>query len=358
MINSKKLPVALDAMGSDNGPRVLVEGAAIAAKEFNISTVLLGPVDEINSIIDSLGVSKLPLQVKNATEVIQMNDPAAKAVRTKKNSSLVLGYQLLKEGEASAILSAGNSGAMMAAGSIISGLAPGIERPAIASIIPVLGSENPNIILDTGANVSCRARNLVQFGVMGSIYYSNLFGVESPRVGLLSNGSESSKGTDTIRTAAQRFRELGDINYVGFVEGNNVSSTEVDVIVCDGFAGNVLLKSSEGVADLIHKQFLLEAKKRFLSKVALSFLTKTCERVCEQKYDSSTYGGSPLLGLKDLAFVLHGTSDSRAVKNAIKTADVFARSGMTQKVSQQIITLDEAFPVDGNTVQNLILNDS
>lgn len=337
----KTLPIALDAMGSDKGPEVMVEGAVQAAKEFDASSILVGPKEQLHAMLDSLGAKNLPVYIRHASQVIEMGDSPARAVRRKSDSSLAVAYQLLKSNEVSAMLSAGNSGAMMAAGRMICGLVPGIERPAIATIMPVPGDGKPNVILDTGANVDCHAQNLVQFGVMGSIYYNSLFDVDFPRVGLLSNGSEKSKGTDVIRAAAGTLSQLSSINYIGFVEGRDATTDSVDVIVCDGFVGNVLLKASEGVVRLVYEQLMIEAKSGILGKIGLGFLKNALKRVFAQKFDYSAYGGSPLLGLTHLAFVLHGSSDVRAVKNAIRTAHSFASSGMTQKITQEMISLDE-----------------
>jgi len=342
----KVLPVALDAMGSDKGPKVIVEGALQAAKDLDLSSILVGPKDELESLFDSFGVSKasnkeLPIYIHHASQVIEMGDSPARAVRRKSDSSLAVAYNLLEQQKVSAMLSAGNSGAMMAAGRMICGLVPGIERPAIATIMPVPGDGRPNVILDTGANVDCHAQNLVQFAVMGSIYYNSLFGEDFPRVGLLSNGSEKSKGTDIIRAAASTLSQLGSINYIGFVEGRDATVDKVDVIVCDGFVGNVLLKASEGVVRLVYEQLMIEANSGLLGKIGLGFLKGALKRVFAQKFDYSAYGGSPLLGLNNLAFVLHGSSDARAVKNAVRTAHAFASCGMTQKITQEMIRLDE-----------------
>ncbi len=334
-------PIAVDTMGGDHGFEVQVEGAVEAYEEVGARSVLVGPKDDLLAKLRSLGAGDKPISIEHAPDVISMDASPARAVRRKPDSSLCVAYRLVNDGKASAVLSAGNSGAMMVAGSMLCGLLPGIERPAIATLLPVAGSDQPNVILDSGANVDCHAQNLVQFAVMGSIYHSSLFDSQSPRVALLSNGSEASKGTDVIRAASMALGELESINYVGYVEGRDCTTDAADVIVCDGFVGNVLLKASEGCARLVAEQIKHEAKKRFFSRIGLRLSRAVLREVFINKFDYTAYGGAPLLGLKQLAIVLHGSSDARAVKNAIKLADSFAQQGMTQNISAAISRLEE-----------------
>lgn len=335
------LPVAVDAMGSDLGPKVMVEGAIQANKEIGASSILVGPKEELTSILNSFGAQDLPIYIRHAPQVIEMDDSPVRAVRRKPDSSLCVAYDLLNRSEVSAMLSAGNSGAMMAAGKMLCGLVPGIERPAIATILPVPGEGRPNVVLDSGANVDCHAQNLVQFAIMGSIYYSSLFGVSSPRVGLLSNGSEPSKGTDIVRAAALTLSQLDSINYIGFVEGRDATIDKVDVVVCDGFVGNVLLKATEGAVRLVYEQLKHEAKRGILRKLGIGLFRGALKEVFTNKFDYTSYGGAPLLGLNKLAFVLHGSSDARAVKSAISLAHTFATNGMTQKIIQELTSLED-----------------
>lgn len=337
-------------MGGDHGFEVQVEGAVQACQEFGARSILVGPEGELRAKIDALGAANLPLQVWHAPDVITMDDTPAKAVRRKPNSSLCVAYNLVNDGHASSILSAGNSGAMMAAGSMICGLLPGIERPAIATLIPAVGDGKPNVILDTGANVGCHAHNLVQFAVMGSIYYSSLLDEKRPRVALLSNGTEPSKGTDVIRAASMLLSQMEIVNYVGYVEGRDVASSTADVIVCDGFVGNVLLKSLEGCVALCWKQIVHETRKGFFRRIGL-FLSKEVYRaVFKEQFDYTAHGGAPLLGLRKLAVVLHGSSGSRAVKNAIRVASAFTRVRMTEKITAAITQLEEQMPEFGSDV--------
>lgn len=334
-------PVAVDAMGGDLGLPVQVEGAVQACKEFGTSSILVGPEDDLRQCLERLGASRLPITIKHAPEVITMDDSPARAVRRKQDSSLCVAYSLVEDGEASAILSSGNSGAMMAAGSMICGLLPGIERPAIATLIPVAGNGRPNVILDSGANVDCHAHNLVQFAVMGAIYYTSLFEAERPRVALLSNGTEQSKGTDVIRAASMILSQVRSLNYVGFVEGRDATTNKADVIVCDGFVGNVLLKASEGCVRLIYDQLQHEARRGLWRKMGLALSRSVLREVFIQKFDYSAHGGAPLLGLTKLAIVLHGSSDARAVKNAIRLAHSFVGRRMTEKIAAALTQLDE-----------------
>jgi glycerol-3-phosphate acyltransferase PlsX len=339
--SSDILPIAVDTMGGDRGFEVQVEGAIEAYLEVGASSILVGPKEDLSAKLKSLGGGDKPITVVDAPDVITMDASPARAVRRKPNSSLCVAYRLVNEGKASAVLSAGNSGAMMVAGSMLCGLLPGIERPAIATLLPVAGSDQPNVILDSGANVDCHAQNLVQFAVMGSIYHSSLFDSKEPRVALLSNGSEASKGTDIIRAASMALSTLKSVNYVGYVEGRDATTNAADVIVCDGFVGNVLLKASEGCARLVAEQIKHEAKKRFFSRIGLRLSRAVLREVFINKFDYTAYGGAPLLGLKKLAIVLHGSSDGRAVKNAIKLADSFAQQGMTQRISKAMTRLEE-----------------
>lgn len=339
-----ELPVAVDAMGGDHGPSVQVQGVLEAYKEFGARSILVGPEQELKQIIASLGGQNHGVEVVDAPEVITMEESPAKAVRRKPNSSLCVAYSLVQSGRASAILSSGNSGAMMAAGRFICGLLPGIERPAIATLIPVAGNGRPNVILDSGANVDCHAQNLVQFAVMGAIYYTSLFDEPQPKVALLSNGTESSKGTDIIRAASLILARLDWINYVGYVEGRDVTAERANVIACDGFVGNVLLKSMEGCVRLIYQQLRHEGSKGMLRRLGLGLSRGMLRDVFAHKFDYTAYGGAPLLGLRHLAVVLHGSSDSRAVKNAVRLAHSFSVSGMTERIRSALMQLDEGMP--------------
>lgn len=336
-----QLPIAVDAMGGDKGLEVVVEGAVAAHLEFGVRSILVGPKETLKARLSALGASQLPIEIFHASETIEMGESPTRAVRKKPDSSLCVAYQLVQTGRASAVISAGNSGAMMAAGRIICGLLSGIERPAIATLIPVAGEGTPNVILDAGANVDCNAHNLVQFAIMGSRYSKALFGKVSPTVGLLSNGTEPSKGTDVLRAAALELSKLKQVNYIGYVEGRDIPTDKADVIVCDGFVGNVVLKALEGSVRLIFNQLLHEGKKGLFRKFGLGLSRGLYKEVFLEKFDYSAHGGAPLLGLCKLALVLHGASDVRAVKNAIRVADSFAQKQMVEKLAAELSQLEE-----------------
>lgn len=340
-----QLPVAVDAMGGDHGLAVQVEGALQAWREYGIKSLLVGPENDLRARLSALGGIDSPLEIIDAPEVVTMDESPVRAVRKKPNSSLCVAYEQVQQGRASSIISAGHSGAMMAAGRLLCGLLPGIERPAIATLIPVAGDGQPNVVLDSGANIDSHAQNLVQFAIMGSIYHTSLFGKKDPRVALLSNGTEPSKGTDIIRTASAIMSGLSVINYIGYVEARDVPKQVADVIVCDGFVGNVLLKAMEGCVRLIYDQLRHEARRSVFNWFGMALSRRLYKQVFLEKFDYTAYGGAPLLGLNQLALVLHGSSDARAVKNAIRVADNFARLEMIERIRKTLSQLEDSMPL-------------
>ncbi len=336
-----ELPISVDTTGGDNGIDVQVEGALAAFREFGVRSILVGPEESLRAKLKGLGGLNTPIEIVHAPETISMDDSPTKAVRRKPNSSLCVAYNLVNTGRAAAVISAGNSGAMMAAGRLISGLLPGIERPAIATLIPAPGGKPPNVILDSGANVDCHARNLVQFAVMGSIYFNSLFNIDRPKVALLSNGSEQSKGTDVIRAASMALAQIDTINYVGYVEGRDIATDKANVIVCDGFVGNVVLKAMEGCVRLVFEEIVHQSKKGLVRKLGLGLSKGMYREIFAERFDYTTHGGAPLLGLRKLALVLHGSSDARAVKNAVRVADTFSRIRMTEKITLELTHLED-----------------
>jgi glycerol-3-phosphate acyltransferase PlsX len=336
------LPVAIDAMGGDHGPAVIVEGAVQAARELELSSVLVGREGEIREQLRRLGAEDDPhLFVSHADEVITMEDSPSTAIRRKRNSSIGRAFELVRDGRASSVLSAGNTGAVMAAGLFVSGALPGIGRPAIASLIPRVGNPNPIVLLDSGANIDCHAHQLVQFALMGNYYARSVLPCDEPRVALLSNGSEASKGNDITRAAAIMLADLPDIRYVGYVEGRDISRDVADVIVCDGFVGNIVLKTMEGAVDLVLdsiKQYV-EASPR--GKFGMWLAKPVIKNLFRSKLDPSFYGGAPLLGLNDIAIICHGSSDSRAIMNAIRVADKFVDEALIARVSQALGALEQ-----------------
>ena len=317
-----QLPVALDVMGGDNAPSMILEGArqAVAA---GIPVILVGRAADVG---DTHGI---PLF--EASQVIAMDDDPAKSVRTMKDSSLVRAAELVRDGKASAFLSAGNTGATMASALLRMGRIKGVARPAIATPIPVIGS-TPTVLLDAGANAECTAEFLVQFAQMGSVYARQRYGIERPRVGLLSIGEEDGKGNSLAKEANAMLRAgaAGDaVNFIGNVEGRDVMSTEVDVVVTDGFTGNVVLKTLEGgmkfFAGKIFEAFLANDETKAAAKVLLPALLPLTEAL-----DPNTYGGAMLLGVDGVAIISHGSSNALAVLNACKVARDMVNGGLVE----------------------------
>jgi len=342
-LKESNIPIAIDAAGGDEPYNAQIEGAVVALKEYGKQSILVGREEAISSKLEALGASGLNLAVRNATEEIGMDESPTRSIRKKPDSSLCVAYQLVKEGDASAVISAGNSGAMMAAGRFIWGLLPGIERPAIASLIPKAGEGDvkPNVILDIGANVDCHAHHLVQFAIMGSIYHETLLESSRPKVALLSNGEELNKGTDVTRAAAQILKEMDYVNFIGYVEGRDIVTDAADVIVCDGFVGNVALKTMEGIARVIGEQLKIEGNRGPFRKLGMLLSKGILKSVFKKKFDYTSYGGCPLLGLPKLSLVLHGSSGVRSVKNAVNVAANFAELGMTKKIADAIGQFEE-----------------
>ena len=324
----EQIIVAVDAMGGDNAPGAEVEGAVAAAREWRISVVLVGDRDRIGDELKKYDTDELPIRVHHASEVVGMHDSASDAVRRKKDSSIRVAFNLVKEGIAHAVVSAGNSGATMAAGMFVLKRIKGIDRPAIATIVPNL--EGESLVLDVGGNVDCKPVHLAQFALMGEVYSRELLGKARPRVGLLSNGEELSKGNDLTREAHQLLKDA-PFDYRGYVEGRDIYNGRVDVVVCDGFVGNVVLKVSEGLAEAIFAMLRREVLRRPLAKVGF-LLARPALRAFRKKVDYAEYGGAPLLGIAGTGMICHGGSSSRAIKNAIR----MARESVAQQVNTKM----------------------
>jgi glycerol-3-phosphate acyltransferase PlsX len=308
-------------MGGDNAPDAAVDGAVMAARKTGSHVILVGDRDLIYERLDRYRrIRRLPISVHHASQVVTMEESPALALRQKRDSSMRVALDLVREGEANAAVSAGNSGAFMAKAMLSLRLLEGVERPAIATLMP--SKRGFTIVLDVGGNVDCTAKNLVQFAVMGEVFAHDALGVKFPRVGLLSNGGESSKGTDLTRAAHELLREMR-LRYIGYVEGRDVFNGEADVVVTDGFTGNVLLKASEGVAALISGMLKEEYQKSFLGKLGY-FLSKGVYSAIRKRTDYREIGGAPLLGVNGVAMICHGSSDAHAIKSAITAAARYA----------------------------------
>lgn len=325
--------VAVDAMGGDNAPAVEVEGAVAAAREFGIPITLVGDTDRISAELSRFNTGGLDISLKNASEVVGMHDSASDAVRRKKDSSIRVAYDLAKSGAVSAVVSAGNSGATMAAGMFVLKRLKGIERPAIAQVFPTLKGQS--VVLDVGGNVDCKPIHLVQFAIMGEVYARHILGIANPRVGLLSNGEEESKGTELTRDANAILREVA-FNYIGYVEGRDIFNGTVDVVVCDGFVGNVVLKVSEGLAEAVGTMLKDEIKASFLSKVGY-LLARPAFKRFKKKVDYAEYGGAPLLGIDGVGMICHGGSNVKAIKNAIHFAHEFAEKKLNHRMAEKLL---------------------
>ncbi len=329
---SKLATVAVDAMGGDNAPSVVVEGAVAAAKKWGIPIVLVGDTPAIEAELAKHSCDGLALSIVHASEVVGMHDSASDAVRKKKDSSIRVAFDLVKKGDAQAVVSAGNSGATMAAGMFVLKRIPGIDRPGLATIFP--NQKDQTLILDVGGNVDCKPIHLEQFAVMGDVYARQLMGKENPRVGVLSNGEEEGKGNDLTREAHKAL-SAAPFNYIGYVEGRDIFNGSVDVVVCDGFVGNVLLKVSEGLAETIGKMLKAEIKKSLLAKIGYLLSSGAFNRF-RKRIDYSEYGGAPLLGIQGTGMICHGGSNSKAIMNAIRMADETAQQRVSEKLAAKL----------------------
>jgi glycerol-3-phosphate acyltransferase PlsX len=324
--------VAVDAMGGDNAPVVEVEGAIAAVREYGVPVVLVGDTEKLRQELAKHNCKGLDIAVRQASEVVGMHDSAADAVRKKRDSSIRVAFDLVKNGEASAVVSAGNSGATMAAGMFVLKRLAGIERPAIAQVFPTL--QGDTLVLDVGGNVDCKPLHLVQFAIMGEVYARLVMGVAQPRIGLLSNGEEESKGNDLTRDTNAILKKIS-LNYVGYIEGRDIFNGVVDVVVCDGFVGNVVLKLSEGLVEAVGKMLKEELNGSLLSKAGYLLAHRAFANF-RKKVDYAEYGGAPLLGINGVGMISHGGSNPKAIKNAIRFAYEFVQKGVNQKVAEKL----------------------
>jgi phosphate acyltransferase len=324
--------IAIDAMGGDNAPAVEVEGAIAAAREFGIQITLVGDTERLKAELAKHNISGLDIQLHHASEVVGMHDSASDAIRKKRDSSIRVAFELVKAGQADAVVSAGNSGATMAAGMFVLKRIKGIERPAIAQIFPTLSGKT--LVLDVGGNVDCKPIHLVQFAVMGEVYARSIMDVASPRIGLLSNGEEDSKGNELTRETNAMLKRVA-FDYFGYVEGRDIFNGLVDVVVCDGFVGNVVLKLSEGLAEAVGSMLKEEIKRSMISKIGYLLARKAFHNF-KKKVDYAEYGGAPLLGIDGVGMICHGGSNTKAIKNAIRFAHEFALRGVNQRMAEKL----------------------
>jgi glycerol-3-phosphate acyltransferase PlsX len=323
--------IAIDAMGGDHAPKAIVEGALLAAKEWqDIEIILVGDSTQINSFMKEKPSN---ITILHTDDVIEGEDEPVRAVRRKKNASMVVAGRMVKEKQADAMISAGNSGALMATGLLIVGRIKGIERPAFAPMVPTIqGTGHGVLCLDLGANMDANAENLLQYAIMGSVYRNKVDGITKPRVGLLNVGVETLKGNELVRNAFPLLSKA-PIHFIGNVEALDVLNGKCDILVCDGFVGNIMLKSLEGAISVIFAELRTELTRSFLSKMAGMILKPGLRRL-KQKADSSEYGGAPMLGVDGLVIKCHGSSNALAVKSSVR----LARHALMKQVVEAIST--------------------
>ena len=328
------MPIAVDAMGGDFAPRAAVQGAALAASEDGIAVRLVGRRELLERELDRIGADREHIEVVDAKDVVGMDEPAT-AVRRKRSSSVAVCADLVREGAAQAMVTAGNTGAAMVAAKLLVGTVEGVDRPALAAVFP--NRRGRTVVLDVGANVDSRPAHLRQFAVMGHFYAQEVIGTTRPRIGLLSIGEEDQKGNDVTRDAGKALAATG-LNYVGNVEGRDVFNGSTDVVVCDGFVGNVLLKSAEAMAELVVGMVREELLRTSRTRVG-GWLARPAFLNFKRRTDYTEYGAVPLLGVRGGCFIGHGRSNSKAIRNAILRAAEFCEADLATKIEAKIAVL-------------------
>lgn len=331
--------VVVDAMGGDNAPLEIVKGAVEAVNtQTDMKVFLVGQQDAVNKELEKYSFPKDRIEVIHAEEVIETAEPPVNAIRKKKQSSLVVGMNMVRKNEADAIVSAGSTGAILVGGQILVGRIKGVERAPLAPLIP--NEKGFSLLLDAGANVDARPAHLVQFAKMGSIYMENVIGIRNPRVAILNIGAEEEKGNQLVKETFPLLKECDDINFIGSIEARDIPHGHADVIVCEAFAGNVVLKLYEGVAET----FLKKIKEGIMSSVRSKIggmLIKPALKATLKSFDASHYGGAPLLGLNGLVVKTHGSAKARDIKNSIIQCVLFHQQGINDKIKQHISTEEE-----------------
>jgi glycerol-3-phosphate acyltransferase PlsX len=328
------LTIAVDAMGGDHAPKPEVEGAIRAARHLGVKVILVGQEDLVRRELQQHGgVSDLPIEIAHASERVTMDDSAARAVRAKRDSSMRVASRLVRDGCAQGFLSAGNTGAVMATAKMVQGVVPGVDRPALVGILPTVKG-SPVLLVDVGANVDCSPRMLAQFAVMAEIYSRVVLRRPNPRVGVLSIGEEEHKGNELTRAVWPLLQAL-NINFVGNVEGGDIYAGDVDVIVCDGFIGNVALKVSEGIVEMV-KSLLHESLEATITRKIGYVLSRTAYSDFKKRLDYSEYGGAPLLGVRGVSIICHGKSNANAIMNGIRVAKEFCEAKINTLIEEEL----------------------
>jgi len=327
--------IAVDAMGGDHAPQVNVDAAVAAVREFGIGSLLVGRPGELEPLLRTAGSARESIEIVEASEVVTMDDPPTAAIRKKRNSSIRIAANCVRDGRAAGLVSAGNTGAAMVCAKMVIGTIEGVDRPALATVLPNIAGHC--LLLDVGANPDAKVQHFKEFAVMGSIYAQLAFGKPNPSLGLMSIGEEDSKGSDRTKEVFKTLKESGQ-NFIGNVEGRDVFSGKVDVIVTDGFTGNVILKVSESLVEMVEKLLREEIKKTLQASVGF-LLSRSAFRSFRTRLDYSEYGGAPLLGVKGCVIICHGRSSAKAVKNAIRLAAEFSRQNLADKIQTSIAEL-------------------
>lgn len=329
--------ILVDAMGGDNAPHAVVTGcmdAIIEQSDFEV--ILIGDSQKINNILNERGFSNDRLKVHHAPDVISNEDSPVKAIKSKKESSMVVGLNMIKKKEGDVFLSAGNTGALMTGAMLILGRIKGVVRPALTTYLP--SKKGLIVLMDAGANTNCKPINLLQYGFMGSIFLSEVFGIKKPKVGLLNVGTEENKGNDLTKNAFPLLKS-SDINFVGNIEGRNVMDGDADVLVCDGFVGNILLKALEGAAEFFVGSIKAIFLKNLLNKIAALVIKGEFKKFMKE-LDYTEYGGVPLLGVNGKVIKSHGSSNAKAIKNAVLKAILYAKSNVLEQIREEFKNME------------------
>ncbi|HEV8269556.1 MAG TPA: phosphate acyltransferase PlsX [Thermoanaerobaculia bacterium] len=329
------MAIAVDAMGGDLAPRVNVEGAVAAADELGLDTLLVGRRRELEAELKRTGYKGTRITLVDAEEVVGFDEPSITPIRKKRRASIRIAAECVRDGRADGMFTAGHTGAAMVVAKMIMGVVEGIDRPALAAVLPGLGRRR--LLLDVGANVNCRPEHYREFALMGHFYAQEVLGVARPRIGLMSVGEEEGKGTETTKEVFGLLKESG-LNFAGNCEGRDVYSGDFDVIVTDGFTGNVILEVSESLAHLVEEALKQEITRSLQASMGF-LLSKDAFRAFKKRLDYSEYGGAPLLGVKGSCLIGHGRSNAKAVRNAIRAADDFARRGIPEKIHRKALEL-------------------
>lgn len=333
--------IAVDAMGGDKAPEAIVEGAHLAVSEHELEVILVGDKDKISAILKKNSYNSRNISgritIEHASEVVEMDEPAAISVRKKKNSSIAVAVRLVKQGRAQAVVTAGNTGAAVANATLGLRLLPGVERPGIGVLMPTL--IGVTLIIDAGANIDTKPNHLLQYGIMGDVYMRHILGKSNPKIGLLNIGEEETKGTDFIKESYSLLTE-SNLNFIGNIEGKSIFAGNCDVIVCDGFVGNIVLKVAESLAEAMTVFLKRELKSNILTKLG-AFMSMSAFKRLHKKMHYSAYGGAPLLGTNGICIISHGRSSGIAIKNAIRVASEFIDHQVNKHIIETLELINE-----------------